>query len=158
MFLQPYREDDRVQPTPPPLCVGNQLACTADRTLDHKAVCHGHRKVMALNMIHGKLKQSVGQELGANTLRLRCYWEECSQEEEEATCQHLIDSMMLYMINSYAVWLLSALFEILKMSGQLSAHCHIIGMMCTHLLKFTNVNLPSSLANMCGPCMMQNID
>ena len=75
-----------MQPTPPPLYVGNQLACTADRTLDHKAVCHGRRKVMALNMIHGKLKPSVGQELGANTLRLRCFWGECSQEKEEATC------------------------------------------------------------------------
>ncbi len=56
---------------------------------------------------------SVGQELSANVLGLCCFWGECSQEEE-ATCQHLIVSMMLCMSNSYAVWLLSALFEIYK--------------------------------------------
>jgi len=45
-LLQPYREDGRVQPPPPPLHVGKQLAYTADRILDHKAERHGRRKNM----------------------------------------------------------------------------------------------------------------
>ena len=45
-LLQPYREDGRVQPPPPPFYVGKQLAYTADRKLDHKAVRRGRRKNM----------------------------------------------------------------------------------------------------------------
>ena len=43
-LLQPYREDGRVQPPPPPFYVGKQLAYTADRILDHKAVRRGCRE------------------------------------------------------------------------------------------------------------------
>ncbi len=45
-LLQPYREDGRVQPPPLPFYVGKQLAYTADRILDHKAVRRGRRKNM----------------------------------------------------------------------------------------------------------------
>ena len=51
-LLQPYREDGRVQPPPPPFYVGKQLAYTADRILDHKAVRRGRRKNMKEFLVH----------------------------------------------------------------------------------------------------------
>ena len=67
-------------------------------------------------------------------------------QEEEATCQHLIDSMKLCISNSYAVWLLGALFEmsglVWPVEGSLLHHWDVVSIhhwdvVRTHLLIFT---------------------